>query len=96
MTRKSSSVLDDRSITSDEIDHLTRNPYFRKNPTKILKEAGANDDDIELLLKHPDFNSDPLAALKPEKNLKPPEPTLSAIMEAIRESDTEEEPYLYE
>ena len=95
-SQKSSPTLDSRSITSEEIENLTRNPYFRKNPAAILKQAGANEEDIELLVNHPNFNVDPLAALKPSRNLKPSEPSLSAIMEAIRESDTEKEPYLYE
>ena len=91
-------VLDNLSISSEEIDNLSKNPSFRKDPLKVLRRAGATSAELSALMSHPNFKSDPLAALRvPKKDSDHSSipDKLDSILETSELGEMDDEPFLH-
>ena len=55
--------------SSVDLDKISRDPEFKKEPMSYLRRIGATDFELQTLMKHPNFVNDPLAALRvPQKS----------------------------
>ena len=52
------------STSSFDLDNITRDPNFQKEPMAYLQRLGATEFELQTLMKHPNFINDPLAALR--------------------------------
>ena len=91
-------LLDNLSLTSEDLESLSRNPKFRKNPLGALRKAGATSAEIAALKSHPNFSVDPLAALKKPVDISPrggARERLVSIQEDSSFSSRSDEPFLH-
>ena len=89
---RSSPLIDTLSITSNDIEALSHNPKFIRDPIGALKKAGANRAEIRALMSHPNFQNDPLAALKKPNETEQATSTLPSIRESRSSSIVDEPP----
>ena len=90
-------LLDNLSLNSDDLESLSRNKNFRKNPIGALKKAGATKAEITALMSHPNFARDPLAALKKPSNdsySTHGREKLESILENSASTSRSDEPFL--
>ena len=97
---RSSMILDTLSISSQDLERLSKNPKFQRDPIGALKKAGANRAEIRALMSHPNFESDPLAALRKPTQIM--EVQSNSRRPSVRESQSphevdvfNDEPYLH-